>query len=140
MAGGTNGTGGGRRRAVIAGINVTPMVDVMLILLVIMMVSSTYIVSQALKVELPRTKSSDGSHPSPATVTLLRDGAVLWNHEPTTLEQVSQRLSEAKHADPEVSLVISADREVQHGRVVEMIDLARVKGIRKFAINVEQRD
>ena len=60
---------GGRGRAPIVGINVTPMVDVVLVLLVIMMVSATYIVSQSLKVELPKSASSDESAPSVATVT-----------------------------------------------------------------------
>ncbi len=58
------------RRGGIVGINVTPMVDVMLVLLVIMMVSATYIVSRALKVELPKSASSDEASQGPLTVTL----------------------------------------------------------------------
>jgi biopolymer transport protein ExbD len=59
---GTTSTGGGRR-APISGINITPLVDVMLVLLVIMMVSATYIVSQSMKVDLPKTSTSDGRLP-----------------------------------------------------------------------------
>src|SRR5258708_19418676 len=67
--------GGSRgRRGGIVGINVTPMVDVMLVLLVIMMVSATYIVSRALKVELPKSASSDESSQGPITVTISADG------------------------------------------------------------------
>ena len=139
MAGGTEPRGD-RRRTMIVGINVTPMVDVMLILLVIMMVSSTYIVSQTLKVELPRTRTSDGSTQSPATLTVLQNGTLLWNKVPTTDEAVEAQMAAAKAGDPDVSLVISADREVAHGRVVGFIDLARLKGIKKFAINVERRN
>ncbi len=64
MAGTTNT--GGRRRAPIAAINVTPLVDVMLVLLVIMMVSATYIVSQTLKVEPPKTATSTTARPPPS--------------------------------------------------------------------------
>jgi hypothetical protein len=56
----------------IVGINVTPMVDVVLVLLVIMMVSATYIVQQSLKVELPKTVTSDEVATSPAAVTVTR--------------------------------------------------------------------
>ncbi len=64
----------GHRRGGIVGINVTPMVDVVLVLLVIMMVSAVYIVSQALKVELPKTASSDGAANSPLIVTITKTG------------------------------------------------------------------
>ncbi len=67
----------GRGRAPIVGINVTPMVDVVLVLLVIMMVSATYIVAQSLKVELPKTATSDESVPQIAKVTLTREQKTL---------------------------------------------------------------
>ena len=63
----------GRRRGRIVGINVTPMVDVTLVLLVIMMVSATYIVSRALNVELPKSATSDEGAQGPLTVTLTKD-------------------------------------------------------------------
>jgi biopolymer transport protein ExbD len=140
MAGGTLGRSGRRRGGIINSINITPMVDVMLVLLVILMVSSTYIVSQTLKVELPRARSSDGAAQSPTILTLLRDGGVRFNSEPIGEEEVLPRLKLALAETPDLSLVLSADREVPHGRVVHFIDLAKLQGIRKFAINVEQRD
>ena len=128
-----------RRSALIAGINVTPMVDLMLILLVIMMVSSTYIVAQAMKVELPRSRTTDGAVKSPATLTLQEDGALSWNKQPIEPGALDALLAGALAADPELNLVISADRSVPHGRVVALIDAARLQGIKRFAINVEQR-
>ena len=53
--------GGGGRRGIITGINVTPLVDVVLVLLIILMVASTYIVAQSLKVQLPKSHSTDGT-------------------------------------------------------------------------------
>ena len=77
MAGSTSSGGGP-----IVGINVTPMVDVVLVLLVIMMVSATYIVQQSLKVELPKTATSDEAASSPAAVTITKDGAFFFGGSP----------------------------------------------------------
>ena len=74
--------GGARgRRGGIVGINVTPMVDVVLVLLVIMMVSATYIVSQALKVELPKSASTDETVSSVVQVTVTNDNKVFFKQK-----------------------------------------------------------
>src|SRR5258708_7037650 len=101
----------------ISGINVTPLVDVVLVLLIILMVSSTYIVAQSLKVQLPKAHATDGTADKPATVTLLKSGGLRWNEKDASDEELARGLKEAAAADPETSLVVSADREVQHGRV-----------------------
>lgn len=129
---------GGRRRSGIVGINVTPMVDIMLVLLVIMMVSSLYIVSRALKVELPKSASSDESSQSPVTVTLTKDAKVYLNGELIVGDdELSARFLKARAGGAEPNLVVSADAEALHGRVVHVIDLAKLQGITKFAINVK---
>jgi len=128
---------GGRGRGIVSGINVTPLVDVCLVLLIILMVSSTYIVAQSLKIQLPKSKTSDGTADKPATVTLLKTGGLRWNDKDATEEEVVKELKVAVDADPETSLVVSADREVQHGRVVHLLDIAKLAGITKFAINVQ---
>ena len=124
-------------RGPIVGINVTPLVDVVLVLLVIMMVSATYIVSQSLKVELPKTASSDESVNRTLVVTVTKEGSYLFNQEPTSLERLSQQLQKARAESKDVTLVVSADEAAMHGRVVGVIDRAKVVGITKFAINVE---
>ncbi|HEY6458944.1 MAG TPA: biopolymer transporter ExbD, partial [Polyangiaceae bacterium] len=131
------GASRGRRRGGIVGINVTPMVDVMLVLLVIMMVSSIYIVSRALKVELPKTASSDEAAQAPVTVTLTKDGKTFIGGELIASDaELSSRFGKARAASGDPSLVVSADAQALHGRVVHVIDLAKVQGITKFAINV----
>ena len=133
------GTLGSRgKKAPITGINVTPMVDVVLVLLVIMMVSATYIVSQSLKVELPKTASSDESVSRTYVVTITKDGKYLFNDKPTSKEALPAALRAAKAANRDVSLVITADEFAYHGAVVGVIDTAKVEGITKFAINVER--
>jgi biopolymer transport protein ExbD len=129
----------GRGRATITGINVTPMVDVVLVLLVIMMVSATYIVSQSLHVELPKTATSDDSVSSPATVTLTKERATYFNGERVSEAQLQQKLSAAYAKNGDVDLIVSADADASHGAVVHVIDLAKTVGISKFAINVERK-
>ena len=134
---GTMGGGRGRVRT-IAQINVTPLVDVVLVLLVILMVASTYIVAQTLKVQLPRAKSTDGTADKPTKVELLKDGRFRWNEVDTPESALADKMKTAVAADADMSLVVSADKEVMHGNVVHILDLAKLAGITKFAINVQQ--
>lgn len=132
------GGGGGKRGGIVA-INITPMVDVVLVLLVIMMVSAQYIVSQSLKVELPKSGSSDEATSSVAAVTIQKDGKFYFNQEPVTEPQLIEKLREKKAAEGDLNLVITADTEAHHGSVVHVIDIAKQEGILKFAINVERK-
>jgi len=137
MAGTT--AAGGHRRAPISGINVTPLVDVMLVLLVIMMVSATYIVSQTIKVDLPRTATSDGSSGAVAAVTIDAEHRLFLNKQPVDDAELAERLRGMVADDRAMTLVVSADEKADHGVVVHVLDLARVEGITSFAVNVERR-
>ncbi len=135
MGGSVGGSRG--RRGGITGINVTPMVDVMLVLLVIMMVSATYIVSRALKVELPHSATSDEAAQGPITVTITKEGQYLVNQEPVSGDPALNAIFvKAKNSPGEPSLVVSADGSALHKWVVHVIDLAKLQGITKFAISV----
>jgi biopolymer transport protein ExbD len=135
--GGSPGSSRGRRGGIV-GINVTPMVDVMLVLLVIMMVSATYIVSRALKVELPHSASSDEAAQGPITVTLTKDGQTLVNQVPVSGDaELIAIFQKARSAPGEPSLVVSADGGALHKWVVHVIDVAKLQGITKFAISVQ---
>lgn len=139
MAASLGSRGGSRRGGMIVGINVTPMVDVVLVLLVIMMVSAVYIVSQSLKVELPKTATSDAAANTPLSVTVMRNGTYMFNSKPIEELALQSEFRRAKAENAEASLVLTADREALHGDVVHVIDLAKVTGITKFAITVDRR-
>ncbi len=129
--------GGGKRQAIV-GINVTPMVDVVLVLLIIMMVSATYIVSQSLKVELPKSASSDDAVPMVAAVAVDKDGKLFFNQKPVSENELVEKMRDAHAQNADVNLVISGDAHAFHGSIVHVIDLAKQEGIAKFAINVER--
>src|SRR5215470_19722447 len=97
-------------RMPIVGINVTPMVDVMLVLLVIMMVSAVYIVSQTLKVTLPKTANSDAPAESPFAVTITKEGRYLYEQKPIEEAGLIQKLHEAKQKTKDATLVVTADK------------------------------
>jgi len=129
--------GGGRRGGMIAGINVTPLVDVVLVLLIIMMVSSTYIVAQTLKVQLPKSKSTDGQAEKPLTLVVQKSGVILLDEHPASEPEIIARLKSAVTADAEANVVVSGDRETTHGAIVHVMDLCKEAGVVKFSINVQ---
>ncbi|NOU32954.1 MAG: biopolymer transporter ExbD [Polyangiaceae bacterium] len=135
----TGALASGRRRAPIVGINVTPMVDVVLVLLVIMMVSATYIVAQSLKVDLPNSPSSSDAVPLEAQVTVKKDGSLLYGEKPVSEADLVGNLREAFRKDPEMSVVITGDRAAAHGDIVRVVGLAKLEDITKFAIQVEPK-
>lgn len=137
MAGTTQSSGG--RRAPIVGINVTPMVDVVLVLLVIMMVSAVYIVSQTLKVELPKTANSDEPAQTPLAVTITKTGDYLFEQKKIDDDRLVQVFRTAFSKNKDATLVVTADKESMHGDVVHVVDVAKSQGIVKFAINVERQ-
>src|SRR6476646_3123837 len=99
MASVMQGRGG---RDGIVGINLTPMVDVVLVLLVIMMVSAQYIVSQSLKVELPKAASSNESVQSIAAVVIAKNGAFYYNQEPINEPDLIKKFKEGIAANEEM--------------------------------------
>jgi biopolymer transport protein ExbD len=136
---GTTPSGGGGKRAAISGINITPMVDVVLVLLVIMMVSANYIVSQSLKVELPKAASSDDTTASVAAVTVAKGGGLYFNQEPIDESGLKAKFKQLVTQNPDINLIVSGDKNATHGDVVHVIDVAKIEGITKFAINVEKQ-
>jgi biopolymer transport protein ExbD len=105
-----------------------------------MMVSAVYIVSQALKVELPKSATSDGASNTPLAVTITKEGSYLFNQKPIAETRLRSEFHDARVKNREATLVVTADREALHGEVVHVIDLAKVEGITKFAITVSRNN
>ena len=120
----------------ITGINVTPLVDVVLVLLVILMVTASYVVSRSIPVELPKGASAE-SVPTTLSISIDKDGAIFLDARPVTDPALRARIRDAARADPETRAVIAADGRTTHARVVRVIDLLRQESVTRFAINVE---
>jgi biopolymer transport protein ExbD len=122
---------------IITAINVTPLVDIILVLLIIFMLTANLIAQPSIEVELPEASTGEGSEPTALAITLGRDGAMFLNGLPTDVEALRAHIPEVLAADPKAQAIIAADKEVTHGRVVAIIDLVRRGGIYKFAINID---
>ncbi len=123
---------------VIASINMIPFIDVSLVLLIIFMVTSSYIVRQAIEVELPTAAS--GSEVTPTTLAIVVDaeGAVFFNGESTTMDALPAQIQAEVANDEGVQAIIGGDRNVDYGRVIDVVDLIKLNGVRTFALNIER--
>ena len=120
----------------ITGINVTPLVDVVLVLLVILMVTASYVVSRSIPVELPKGATAEAV-PTTLAISIDRGGGVFLDARPVGDGELRARIRDAFRADPETRAVIAADGRTTHARVVRVIDLLRRENVTRFAINVE---
>jgi biopolymer transport protein ExbD len=123
---------------VIATINIIPFVDIVLVLLIIFMVTSTVIVRAAIKVELPRAASAGSEVAVTLNVVLTRTGQIMVDGQELGSGRAAAVIREAAVANPEVQAVISADKGLPYGEVVEVIDLVKLAGVRSFALNIER--
>jgi biopolymer transport protein ExbD len=121
----------------ITDINVTPLVDIVLVLLIIFMVTTTYIVNPSIKVELPKAASGTDQTRTTLALTLDKNGALYLNGERSDDASVTRYIAGELPKSPELQAIIAADKVVPHGSVVHLIDLVKRAGVRKFAINVE---
>ena len=121
----------------ITDINVTPLVDIMLVLLIIFMLTANLIIAPSIKVDLPNAATGEGSEPSTIALTMTKDNKLYLNGKESTEEAVKAYIPGEVAKKPDLQAIIAADKEVSHGTVIHMIDLVRVLGISKFALNIE---
>jgi biopolymer transport protein ExbD len=120
----------------IAGINVTPLVDVTLVLLIIFMVTARIIVSQGMPMDLPKSASGEALQTIFA-VELTADGKTRVDSEAVADDEALTPLAKkAKAKNKDLRAVIRADKKVEHGRVIHVLDLLRRSGIAKIAFAV----
>lgn len=114
-------------------INVTPLVDVMLVLLVIFIITAPLIVPQTMKVNLPKTESANQeSKIKDGQLVINPDGTLLYEDKAVTDSALSVLLKQ-RSANPEFQLQIFADKVVPYGRVAEMMGLAQAAGVTKLS-------
>jgi biopolymer transport protein ExbD len=128
---------------IISEINITPLTDVMLVLLIIFMVTATFFVAEpAMQVELPPAVTSElvPKEEGEITVIVKQDGSMTVNDKPTTESDLTNALLDAArsiHADKKV-VVVRGDREAAYGRVIWIMDAARLVGLRNVSLATEK--
>lgn len=131
--------GNGDRNGTIVEINVVPLVDIVLVILIIFMVSAPIFIKPSINVNLPQAASGKETKPSSLTITLNSEGGIDINGEVINKDGLAERVTKLVAENPEVHAVISADKTVAHGNVIEILDILQTKGVKKFAINVEAK-
>jgi biopolymer transport protein ExbD len=121
---------------IISGINVTPLVDIVLVLLVILMVTASYVASKTIPLDLPKA-ASGGDAPTMLAVSIDQTGQLYLDATPVSRTELRERVSAAHGRDADTRATIAADGRVSHAVVVEVIDILRREDIVKFAINVD---
>lgn len=121
----------------ITDINVTPLVDITLVLLIIFMVTTSYIVNPSIKVELPKAATGSEQARTTLALTLTKEGVLYLNGERSDDAGVLRSIATDLPRNPDLQAIIAADKVVPHGNVVHLIDLVKRAGVRKFAINVD---
>jgi biopolymer transport protein ExbD len=139
--------GGGAGRdddELITGINVTPLVDVVLVLLIILMVTASYIVSHSIPMELPQGEGETGDQrPRQLTVSVDQTGQLFIDAEPVSDDRFRSEIRSYVESLPdrnESRAVIAADGRIQHSRFVYVLDSLRREGVTRYAINVRPED
>src|SRR6185295_9784812 len=106
----------------IAGINVTPLVDVVLVLLIIFLITAPVLYQSAIKVQLPKAKSGEEAQKSPLAFTISKDGSLAWDKETIDWDTLGKRLAALGPQASEQTAIISADQATQHGTVIKLMD------------------
>lgn len=131
--------GGEQQDQGIVDINITPFVDVVLVLLVIFMVAAPIMVKESLNVQLPKSMTSDLSTQA-ATVgfAITKDGQYVLAGEIQTLESLKIKLQDIASREPNTNFLISADADARHADLVRAIDLLKRYNLSRFALQVER--
>lgn len=120
--------------------DITPLIDVVFLLLVFFMLSTTFIVQPGIKVTLPKSSAEKiKKEKDEIEVTIAKDGTLHVEGKEITLDRLKALFEESAAAGKESTAIINADESVAHGRVVEVMDIAKEAGISKLAIATETK-
>ncbi len=121
-------------------IDLTPMVDVVFLLLIFFMISTTFVESPGISIKLPESSAETVERePKEIKVYLSREGDIYHRDRKITLDDFKELLAEHQSDAEETTVLLLADQESRHGKVVTLMDLARDAGFVKLAIATEQR-
>lgn len=133
------GTLDGDDDEVMSEINMTPLVDVMLVLLIIFIITIP-VINHAVKIDLPRaTNQPNDSKPQNINVSVDAQGKVFWNQEEVSQEQLEERIANAAQLQPQPELHLRADRDVRYERVAEVMAAAQHGGLGKIGFITEPK-
>jgi len=124
---------------IITGINITPLVDIILVVLIIFIVTASFVLRNNIPVELPKAASGQDSGGGPLNLAIDRAGALFINGKAATMEDLPAAITTAKATQPKVSAFIAADVQAQYGAFARVVDRLRVEGVTDIALDTQPR-
>ena len=122
----------------ISEINVVPLVDIILVVLIIFMLTAPMIMKPSIKVNLPKATTGEQTVQTQLSVTIAANGSLTLNGKAATTAEISGEAAVALQKNPDLQAVIAADKDVPHGTVVQILNLIKSIGVKKFAISVDK--
>ena len=123
-----------RNLAIAKGLrDLTPLIDVVLLLLIFFMLSSSFVFNPGVKVDLPEYTSRESLNQSDLVVTISKEGLYLFNDDSILLRELKSKLKQAASENPNARLILKAANEVPHGIVVKVMVMAKEAGIENQA-------
>ncbi len=130
---------GDDEETIVAEINMTPMIDIMLVLLIIFMVTSTAALESGLDIDLPKTQvTNEKKQDEIMIITLDRDGKIAIQGRAVEDKDVSAKIESTIKELKTDSVILEGDTKAQLGRAVELMDMAKAAGATKFSIAAEE--
>lgn len=123
----------------IAEINVVPLVDIILVVLIIFMVTAPLVLKPVIDINLPKAASGEQSAPTPLNIAIGRDGAISLNGQPSTLADVTAFAARMVKDKPDTAAILQADKSVTLEMLTGIIDVVKSAGIKKVAFSIEKK-
>jgi len=119
-------------------INITPMVDVLLVLLVIFMVTANFLKQESVNINLPKVTASDPNVAKSVQIALTKDGKLLMEGLDTTEDKMVAYLARESEYRPNMRVTLSADERLSYGTIARAMGLIRQSGVTRIALSVKR--
>ncbi len=129
---------GGGGSETIADINMVPLIDIILVVLIIFMVTAPALVKPSVEVNLPEAASGDETTPSLLNVAITAEGLVQINNEDVDEDSAKRISREEVERNPDVQAVVIADRDLPYGQVIKVLDWVKSSGVKNFAVTTDK--
>lgn len=123
----------------IAAINIVPLVDIILVVLIIFMVTAPLVLKPVIDVNLPKASSGEESPPAPLNVAIGRDGQIAVNGQTSTMDQLAAVAAQAVAEKPDTAAILQADKTVTLETLTAIIDIIKTAGVKKVAFSIEKK-
>ncbi len=115
-------------------LDMTPLIDVVFQLLIFFMLSSSFVFQTGIKINLPKSEFNEAQKPNEITVSITEDNRIYYNEFESTIEGIKLKFDILAKTEPDTIVVIKADESVAHGKVVELMGIAKNTGLNRLAI------